>query len=270
MPHDTTIKQLLDFVIFKKVSTTSTKKLSPFDADDIDPTPVIRSFVLQLILKTDLQDAKDHLEDFFTRFKQGKEMEIDLCLLMVYCFEDRLLMDYGYPLDMATASRLIVEFLRTGIIEQVGNVQVVEIAKLRLALARIADEIIKILRGQNELCKSIWLKPLYELLNNDRSECFRKYLVRVVVENSRIELIELWKKHMKLNDLLPEEIKTSGPDNLQDFFLFFEEPYLTIRDGIRHDFLSGKLEWIPTLLNQHQLRNSSMMWNLSLNFLTKI
>ena len=64
LPHPDTIKQLLDFVIHKELKT---KKMSPFEADDIDPEPVIRSFILQLILRADFHEAQVHMETFFNR-----------------------------------------------------------------------------------------------------------------------------------------------------------------------------------------------------------
>ena len=54
LPNEKIIEQLLEFVIHKKIKDTTkktTKMLSPFAADDIDSTPVIRSFVLKLILR---------------------------------------------------------------------------------------------------------------------------------------------------------------------------------------------------------------------------
>ena len=64
LPHPDTIRQLLEFVVHKELKT---KKLTPFEADDIDPEPVIRSFILQLLLKADFNEAQDHMETFFIR-----------------------------------------------------------------------------------------------------------------------------------------------------------------------------------------------------------
>ena len=51
----------------------------------------------------------------------------------------------------------------------------------------------------------------------------------------RLEIIENWKKHAKLHELLPEDIKNSGPDNVQDYFLLLDadDSYKNIRDGLR-------------------------------------
>ena len=93
-PHPEIISQLMKFVVFKSMknsdSKITTKVLSPFENDDIDPQPVVRSLILQLLLKSDFNLARDHLTYFFREAQFNGHIEVELCLLMVNCFEDHL------------------------------------------------------------------------------------------------------------------------------------------------------------------------------------
>ena len=230
LPHPDTINMLLEFVVHKEMKT---KKMSPFEADDIDPEPVIRSFILQLLLKADFQEAQVHIETFFNRSFKVVKMEVDLCLMIIYALEDQLFIDHGYPLEKGTAVKFVTDFIRNPGLNHVNIKGLIDLAKLRLALYSIGIEIGDILKGNSTLENS-WLKPVQELLGNDKSESLKKYLVRVVKTEFRLEIVQTWKKHIRLQELLPNDIKNSGPDNVQDYFLLLDTTgYKEIRDGLR-------------------------------------
>jgi hypothetical protein len=109
----------------------------------------------------------------------------------------------------------------------------------------------------------------------DETESLKKYLVRVVIETTRKETINVWKKRTDiLSSLLPEDIMTSGPDNIQDFFLFLEDsrqPYKVLRDGLRTDLMSGKLKEIPEILKRYPYRGLTKdIWDMALYFLLTV
>ena len=162
-------------------------------------------------------------------------MEVELCLMIIYSLEDKLFIDHGYPLRKRTAVNFISDFIENPAGMDKVNVQgLIDLAKLRLALYSIGTEVGNVIRGKAKLEHS-WLKPVQELLGNDQSESLKKYLVRVVKTEFRTEVIQQWKKNTRLSELLPEDIKNSGPDNVQDYFLFLDNDgsYKEIRDGLR-------------------------------------
>ena len=91
----------------------------------------------------------------------------------------------------------------------------------------------------------------------------------MVVEITRQGCIETWKNNAILGSLLPKDILSSGPDNIHDFFLFFElkdlkVPYRRIRDAMRADLMSGKLEQLLHLQqNNLGYQNHSTVYQLA-------
>ena len=291
LPHPEIIESLLNFVVFQNLrhkEQRTTKKLNVFEADDIDKFPVIRSFVLQLLLMADFNDAKDHLETFFYNaqtFHKGKS-DVDLCLLMLYCFEDHLLIKKGseafalnwieefsgYAQWCSTSCYLCLSkfdvFRQSHVLEEVSVANLILASKLRLALHFVGLELGKIL-GRNGKIQP-WMGMVRKALLKDKSESLKKYLVRVVAKFCRQELIGVWKRDKHLSDLLPDDIKASGMDNVRDFFLFISEhdaSYRSIRNGVRADLLLGKVVEIPGLLQKHPYKTKKDIWDLALYFL---
>ena len=89
-PNSEIIKKLYSLVIHKSTDGQLTsKKLNILtDPGDIDARPKVRSF-LTLLLRADLS-AKEDLKTFFQESQFSGALSIELCLLMVMCFEDRL------------------------------------------------------------------------------------------------------------------------------------------------------------------------------------
>ena len=85
-------------------------------------------------------------------------MEIDLCLMIIYSFEDKLFMDHGYPLEKVTAVKFITDFIRNPVMDGVNIQGLINLAKLRLALYTIGIEIANVIRKKSKLENS-WLKP---------------------------------------------------------------------------------------------------------------
>ena len=90
-PNSEIIKKLYSLVIHKSTDGQLTsKKLNILtDPGDIDARPMLRSFLLGLLLRSDLS-AKEDLKTFFQESQFSGALSIELCLLMVMCFEDRL------------------------------------------------------------------------------------------------------------------------------------------------------------------------------------
>jgi hypothetical protein len=66
-----------------------TKELTVYD-ECIDPSPVLRSLLLQLLLRYSSDDVREHLQYFFERsqrFLQDPKHIIELSLLCTRCFE---------------------------------------------------------------------------------------------------------------------------------------------------------------------------------------
>lgn len=97
MPHEEIIHDLLSFIVTKELpkdeSVPRTRQLSPFPGDFIDSKPVIRSFVLQLLLKFDVSKVEIHLQKFLDDEELIIQSDVqfsELCMMIVQCLEDSI------------------------------------------------------------------------------------------------------------------------------------------------------------------------------------
>ena len=98
-PSDDVIQKLLSYVTkdpgleADENGRLLSHDLSPFQ-DTIDPTPAVRSFLLQLLLRPSLEMVRQHLDTFFTRSRRvltaDQSHELKLCLLFIHCMEVRV------------------------------------------------------------------------------------------------------------------------------------------------------------------------------------
>ena len=110
-PEPDLIKMLMNTVFTerKQDAALDTRDMTPYQADP-DQIPVVRSFLLQLLLEhkydysySNMADyniilllfsseqVKEHLKDYFSKSHQafGKQTDRGLCLLCIQCFEVR-------------------------------------------------------------------------------------------------------------------------------------------------------------------------------------
>ncbi|XP_006816196.2 E3 ubiquitin-protein ligase rnf213-alpha-like [Saccoglossus kowalevskii] len=92
-PHSDVIERMLTYVSknTRENENIRSKRMSALVEDCIDPTPVLRSFLLQLILKFRKDHVYDHLSDFLQvnlQFCVDEQDVIELCLLFTQCLED--------------------------------------------------------------------------------------------------------------------------------------------------------------------------------------
>ncbi|XP_078574614.1 E3 ubiquitin-protein ligase rnf213-alpha-like [Branchiostoma floridae x Branchiostoma japonicum] len=95
-PHQEVIHMLLGYIV-RKVDDTRpearTKDFSLFKEDCVDRTPIIRSFLLQLLLRFKFDDVCKHLESYFEGardFAGSVEDDIEVCIIFVQCMENAL------------------------------------------------------------------------------------------------------------------------------------------------------------------------------------
>ena len=85
-PEDEIIQWLLNCVAF---GTASTKQFSLFNsADVIDPTPVLRSFLLKLLLQCNQNDAvKAHLDTILSEWTANEKYKMQTMVLFMDCWK---------------------------------------------------------------------------------------------------------------------------------------------------------------------------------------
>ncbi|XP_060596004.1 E3 ubiquitin-protein ligase rnf213-alpha-like [Ruditapes philippinarum] len=96
-PSQEVVEKLLSYIFFttRGGDHQRTRDLSIFNTG-IDPTPVFRSFLLQLLMRTSADNVKENLEHYLTQAKDliqknaddEDEQYVELCLLVIQCLED--------------------------------------------------------------------------------------------------------------------------------------------------------------------------------------
>ncbi|XP_035692571.1 E3 ubiquitin-protein ligase rnf213-alpha-like [Branchiostoma floridae] len=93
-PKQEVIDMLLGYIVREvDKNRARTKGFSPFEDDCVDRTPIIRSFLLQLLLRFKFADVCAHLESYFEGardFAGSIEDAIEVCIIFVQCMENAL------------------------------------------------------------------------------------------------------------------------------------------------------------------------------------
>ena len=177
-PHSEIIKQLMNLVIHKTTKNrdlTTSKKLNIlFDRGDIDPKPVVRSFILSMLLKAKDLSAKEDLKTFFKESRFSGALSTELCLLMVFCFEDRLKVQIGN--DKIIALEWLKEFLdQPSLLNEISVESLFLISKLRLALGAsyFGQDIGALLKDDLNPKMEPWIKCVQKVTELDRTETLK-------------------------------------------------------------------------------------------------
>ncbi len=279
-PHEKIINTLMAFILTKKLPkdglTPRTKKLSPFSGDYIDSKPIIRSFLLQVIFKCNINTAEYHLNKFFEAEKDilGPTETNDLFLMILNCLEDAILLDREHEsLEMKTAQNLTdsglvsthihFSFLQpspySSRLESLRNT-----AKLRIYINFIADKLHNWLQKKEERAENV-LKEAEQLIkNHSQAENLQKYLVRVFAAKYSIGAISEWKNSNHFPELMPKQLTVI---HIQDFFVFLGKRYLEVREALKLALIKNDCK------NLHQelsLNHSNLIWSMAFLHLTKI
>ena len=294
-PHSDVCRQLMGFVVHGKLEKT--KRIGPF-GDHIDPNPVVRSFVLQLLLQAEFDKGLEELDKIvvpaFKKYSSDSSYHRELTHLLLNCLEDRLLMKSEKNGDFLSNS-MAIKWIREALgglddgLETMASASaLLDMAKLRLILQTVGNAVVAKTKETNnnndEKGNEIEHKLIHEaiklvddmarLYGDEAAEAMKKYLVRVVYNSSGAECIFAWKRKPVLNGLLPIEIKmTANEDELQDFFMTVEDvgtkdmPYRRMRNALRKAILFGDLDDLKNLaLTTKNVKNSNALWEMAAAF----
>ncbi|CAC5391523.1 RNF213 [Mytilus coruscus] len=250
-PSQEVIKKLLSYIIgqSKKDTKMVTKELTVFQ-DSIDPSPVVRSFLLQHLLQTSGENVKEYLSMtmYFESTKQlvqnsGKQEElIDLCLLILQCMEDSVYQLYHNTCkEYTTASNMLrtasrtLSSIETGVLEKIED-----IAKTKFALSVVASCIHEYngMADKNTVLTADE-KRLFESAGELCEECHfqwpRKYFVKLLCRRFGIDMYQAVLARTDLDCLkwtrLPE-LMGGEVSECQDRYIVCGNNYKVIRETL--------------------------------------
>lgn len=283
MPHQDVVDDLLSLVVTKKLpkdeTKPRTKQLSPFPGDFIDAQPVIRSFILQLLLKYDVHYIEPHLQKFMSEKAMVATAENhfpELCALIVHCFEDsfatKLIKRTG---DCVKGIKAATKYMKTRLEHNfdAGETLVrslLNTAQDRLAMTTVASSINDFLidRADEEKISDLMKTASDFAKFHPESDNIRKLVVRLIATSYQISAVVEWKKKGILLDLLPEDLRNTAGNDVPDVFLTVDRNYKPLRDAISHAWLSGNLQEVSNMIIEHA--NDPKLWTLAFHHLTKV
>ncbi|XP_069105330.1 E3 ubiquitin-protein ligase rnf213-alpha-like [Argopecten irradians] len=165
-PSDEVVEKLLSYITRStNKGTVVTKKMTIFD-DSIDPTPVLRLFLLQLLLRTSGDQVSIYLENYLqqtARFVDQDQL-VELSLLILQCLEDVYHQDISKSetsekKEVRMATDMLKNNLHSIDTEELTFVKLYTLAETRFALSVVAkyvqriyvDKSIKMTRGYRQM-----------------------------------------------------------------------------------------------------------------------
>ncbi|XP_064641333.1 E3 ubiquitin-protein ligase rnf213-alpha-like isoform X2 [Lineus longissimus] len=258
-PTQEVIEILMSYVIHeprgdKRVGMRSrTKELTVYD-ECIDASPVLRSLLLQLLLRYSSDDVCDHLQYFFERSQRLLKEPghiVELSLLCARCFEDSYHSHCG--LQPGNALKTRVEFATRcmhAAEKDIGtnalDIRKVEaIAKTRFGMSVAAEMMnrIHILKEENHdmhAARRLW-DVAQRLSESSNSKWPRLFLVKQLCRNYGMESLDTISQRRHLAWVMPDEAR-GREDNGVDRFILFGAQYKTVRDEVAAVILGGSVE----------------------------
>ncbi|XP_059932789.1 E3 ubiquitin-protein ligase rnf213-alpha-like isoform X2 [Gadus macrocephalus] len=232
-----------------------TKVLSPFD-ESVDKNPVVRSFVLKLLLKFSFEDVKDYLQQHLTEVEQSiileKTDKTELYSMYINCLEDSMFERRQFRSIAEQQAYLQDErvFLssrtRAACPDSATVEHLQQVARVRMGLDMAATLLVQQMEGaQSEGQASIkdFLAAVMALCSQSNNDWFRVYLIRKIGKEHGVEFVQSLLKVEGVHWVFPKEVlQKSEEGSPVDHFLVCGEDYKTIRDALDTALIEGKVD----------------------------
>ncbi|XP_068694646.1 E3 ubiquitin-protein ligase rnf213-alpha-like isoform X2 [Montipora foliosa] len=250
------------FMSYVLKASSKTKAFSPFPEHGIDATPVVRSFLLQQLLRNSDEEVKEHLSHYLSetgRLRPDVGHLLQVCQLFVYCWEDSLISQYAnLSDDLLVMIKLTQQLchdctphLTSSTIHPVREVDVVlleSVAKARYILGLAAQFMHKAIVEDSAIWNDFQIRSeLQTLFEAIRRMCLkslspspRLYLLKQLARRFGVEAIHAVCEINDLDWIVPPESRDQQQEDLvPDRFIIYGEHYKTIREAMAKTVLSG-------------------------------
>ncbi|XP_074628909.1 E3 ubiquitin-protein ligase rnf213-alpha-like isoform X2 [Acropora palmata] len=275
------LSHLMQYVIDQE--STQTKDFSPFPDFQIDPTPVVRSFLLQQLLRSRQSFVKDYLDVFLReaqRLQRNPRDIKEVCFLCIQCVEDNLISrhqaktpDTKLTVQLKQATKICNEV--SAILEAVAssgdelfdmNANALEsVAKGRHVLARVADYLYRFfingdssISGDHDVMLEFasLLKAVKRLCPERLSPSTpHMFLVRQLVRCYGFDCVRTLGRYQELEWIVPPDARQQEDDAIQDRFVVHSKPYRNIREALAKGVISGNIEDITAAVTEVEVEN---------------
>ncbi|CAL8311059.1 unnamed protein product [Arctogadus glacialis] len=241
--------------IFRGDRQILTKVLSPFD-ESVDKNPVVRSFVLKLLLKFSFEQVKGYLQQHLTEVEKSIILEqtdkTELYSMYINCLEDSMFERTQFRSGAAQQGYLqdervfLSSYTRAACQDSATVEHLQQVARVRMCLDMAATLLVQQMEGtQREGQASItdFLGAVVKLCIQSNNDWFRVYLIRKICTQHGVEFVQSLLKVEAVHWLFPEEVlQQSEEGSAIDHFLVCGEDYKTIRDALATVLMEGKVD----------------------------
>jgi hypothetical protein len=239
-----------------------TRNLTPFKDDVADKQPVVRSFLLQLLLEHDTEKVKGHLKTYFNRCQQalvgGMGVDQELSLLCVQCFENSFDKQYS-SLSLESKTGVIVrdKMLTTaadGLVHSAGfsehtvSLDLLEsVARMRYCL-QVVTELLQLHANRQGGTQFLYGHVVHQLLEETRLACTNTeintidttgkvnttgpivYLLKLLVSQGGFSCLSKIVKDPQFNWIVPKELEQEKEQKTLDPFVIYNPVYAPVRE----------------------------------------
>ncbi|XP_053396018.1 E3 ubiquitin-protein ligase rnf213-alpha-like [Mercenaria mercenaria] len=249
-PSRDVVEKLLGYVFFTtKKERQCTKDLSVFGTG-IDPTPVFRSFLLQLLMKTSEETVKENLETYLRQAQRlicrGNEQNkdnhhVELSLLVIQCLEDMFIqIKTRDPLNAHQYVTRALQIARQTIeASDLGVEKLYGIAYARMGLAEAATHIAHIVLHQIEprsvpVCVRKVIEAAQILCEDTKVRWARIYLVKCICRCHGVDVYQkICRSRVPFLRWIPiTDIDRTQVVEVSDRYIVCGEPYIKIREAL--------------------------------------
>ncbi|XP_078674105.1 E3 ubiquitin-protein ligase rnf213-alpha-like isoform X2 [Branchiostoma floridae x Branchiostoma belcheri] len=277
-PEAGVVEMLLNYVVRKSQEGTAakTKKFTPFEDDCIDQTPVIRSFLLQLLLRANSQEVIDHMERYLQAargFVEDKQEVIELLVIFIQCMEDSYKQEAAQSHDTETAMiEVAVSKLQQAVRQAQHNppglsvATLLFIANIRFGLS-VAAQLLHEYHGRRALSvqeeKRLVKRTHYRLTKRLLDQAWRlceqlewrwpqvfllKQLYRSCGMDSLLSVTEQAQLHQHLQWIIPPEARGGKEEVIPDRFIVCGDDYRQLREELAKSMVSKNMDAVNDVL----------------------
>eukprot|EP00731_Ephydatia_muelleri_P024235 Em0016g506a len=249
-PEDRLIKMLIDTVFSEKGDAEVTTKELTYSETTTDSVPVIRSFLLKLLVDQRSEQVKVHLQDYFEKSRRAVSgIDQGLCLLCVQCFEDSTYKELSVKSLNEIADEDVVDILEkaytvlgnqhTRRFADVSVLYLEKVSHMRYGLSVVAEVLRRqvtvdeqpivahrLIQIANKICTDSTLNDF------DPSVCTGPsfFLLKLIVRHYGIACLE--KIVANHPWVVPEILQNEGQDQKRDPFVMYGPDYVKVRDAV--------------------------------------
>eukprot|EP00105_Crassostrea_gigas_P007930 XP_011422347.1 PREDICTED: E3 ubiquitin-protein ligase rnf213-alpha isoform X2 [Crassostrea gigas] len=247
----------------------ASKEMSVFE-EGIDPTPVLRSFLLQHLLRTSSVQVQQYLKMYLQQaedlmsLKENEEKMVDLCLLIIQCLEDSFHHDIAKSTDsMKSKIKMATQMLQLDVGSVVREGLDVEklycMAQTRFGLTVVAEVLHKLL-VEKSIKHSQQIRKLLDAAGRICDECgSRQPKLFLIKHLCRCFGVETYQKICKTTDativrwLSVPELQKNEIVECSDRFIVCGDQYKELREKLTQAALGQNMDIFDAAIQAVQL-----------------